>query len=314
MLQKPSNNAALAPQRLSLVQRFLLTLRGNTLSQVKSSLKRVYRTLHQLDSSDDAYLFFDYTLLTPQDLKQMLADLQDKYSLNTYNVTVAILRKFYQFAWLSGVIPKEHYESLCEFVLKSIRHETKAGRYIPNDIRLQIYNAIASGLPSNKSMRDLVLFYLLSHALRISETIKLTFADVEFASQYLYVRQSKGNKDRKVPLVDEALAVLQDWQERRNAKPKDYIICPVDRTDTVINRKMTRAAAHNIVKSWSDAVGFDFKTHDFRRTRITDYWSANVPATTIARIVGHSNITTTQRYDRSDDDAMFRATQSVHLF
>jgi len=314
----PINNKVQTTNDDNVVERFLAGLTGNTRLQAECSLKRFYKCFLIANDMNEVkdletYRVFRFHLLDAPSIHETMVVLRQEYSPNTFNATMSILRKFFQFAWLAGVIPREKYEVLSLQVLKNVRHNTMTGQYIPKEVRNEIIQYIKAQDP-NRAFRDLVLFHLMMHGLRVSEAIGLRFMDLDLADRNIYIKQSKNNKDRKVPLNNATIKLLQEWRDLRSARPQDFIICPVDRKDTLVNRSISRVAAHYIIKRWSNLVGLEFTTHDFRRSRITDLWQENVPATVIANIAGHSDLNTTKRYDRSGEAAMRQATDSVDLF
>ncbi len=60
-------------------------------------------------------------------------------------------------------------------------------------------------------------FTLYSLGLRLGEGLRLQVGDIDAERARVHVRDSKGNKDRFVPLPDTTLTVLRDfWRTHRN--------------------------------------------------------------------------------------------------
>lgn len=73
-------------------------------------------------------------------------------------------------------------------------------------------------LKETKVLSYRVFFYVsYSLGLRISECLNLTVADIDADHMRVHIRDSKGNKDRFVPLADDTLCVLRRfWSEHRH--------------------------------------------------------------------------------------------------
>ena len=77
----------------------------------------------------------------------------------------------------------------------------------------------AQNLFSNTRTLSYRVFYftLYSMGLRLSEGLNLKLADIDAARQRMHIRDSKGNRDRFVPLPEATLMVLRRfWQIHRN--------------------------------------------------------------------------------------------------
>lgn len=77
-------------------------------------------------------------------------------------------------------------------------------------------------LTSIKNEKHRTIFYLIySGGLRISEATNLRIGDIDSSRNVIHIRQSKGAKDREVPLSQTALEQLRIYY--RQYKPKDYL-------------------------------------------------------------------------------------------
>jgi len=88
-------------------------------------------------------------------------------------------------------------------------HRPKRAKLLPNILSKPEVKAILDAPVSMKHRIMLSLIYACG--LRRSELLNLTFSDIHSDRRLLVVRQSKGNKDRIVPLSDKVLEMLRDY-------------------------------------------------------------------------------------------------------
>ena len=144
---------------------------------------------------------------------------------------------------------------------------------------------------------------LLSSGVRINELCNLEVRDVDFDAMTLKVRNGKGGKYRTTfisPVCKKHLLIYlgQKKIESVYVFSKDY-----DCT------KYTPDGIGGILRGMSERCGIHIHAHRFRRTLATDLARKGMPIQEIKIILGHSNISTTQRYidtELSQAEATYR--------
>lgn len=156
----------------------------------------------------------------------------------------------------------------------------KVGYHLPNTIPSEdIQKAYANSF----GVVHVWLGLLATTGIRISELLSLKWEDIDFKTCALEIN-GKGNKDRLVYTTPEYLELMRQAYER---KP----------TEGRIFRYSDREARHMIwdaLKPYSRAT--QLSPHAIRHSFATSLAKQGVNVATIATILGHNRITTTQKY------------------
>jgi integrase/recombinase XerD len=130
------------------------------------------------------------------------------------------------------------------------------------------------------SYRNYILLLVLSRTgMRVSELIKLKKKDID--DGVLYVRQGKGKKDRVIPLERELSNILGLYTDRLN--PKDNLFSISDRQ------------VRNIVYKYSPK-DLDVHPHTLRHSFAVHCLKSGMNLRSLQKILGHTNLNTTQVY------------------
>jgi integrase/recombinase XerD len=110
----------------------------------------------------------------------------------------------------------EFNRNIGQFIQLRPRGETRLPAVLsPDEVR--------SILTSFKNEKHRTIFYLIyAGGLRIGEIVALKVHDIDSKRNVIRIRQSKGAKDREIPLPETALVQLRRYYKQY--KPKDYLI------------------------------------------------------------------------------------------
>lgn len=148
--------------------------------------------------------------------------------------------------------------------------------------------------------RDRMLLELLyASGLRVSELVGLNLADVNAKEQLLLAR-GKGKKERIVPFGTKALAALNAWLPLRSA------LLAKKRAETealFVNsngKRLTTRSVGRIVKQYGVRLRGDttLHPHSFRHAFATHLLNEGADLRAIQELLGHSSLSTTQKYTR----------------
>ena len=146
-------------------------------------------------------------------------------------------------------------------------------------------------------VRDIAMFkIMLRCGLRLEETANLTKDAVDLDQQQLIVYNGKGRKDRVAYISDDAKAVLVRYLKKRSSSRYKKIFL----AEKGIH-KGKPISVHGIKKRmeyYAKKSGVKLSCHHLRHTMATQMLNADTDLVTIQTLLGHSRITTTERYSK----------------
>lgn len=193
-----------------------------------------------------------------------------------------------------------------------IKQHRKAEKTI-RFVSLEEYRALMNRAVDVRWKALLTVAY--SCSLRRNEILNLTWADVDFAKQQIYVRtreetadvlewEPKDHENRVLPAPNQRMQLLADLQAI-SAEGCPYVFVPVWRWQYIQHaRQQGRwheglALVNNLGRQFHrlrrSAGVADCTLHDLRRSCMTN-WARNLPIHVVQKLAGHSDIKTTQKY------------------
>lgn len=261
--------------------------------------------------NDSDALSFDWSKVRFQHVAAIRSQLQVKYKPATVNKALAALKGALKAAWQSGQMTAEDYQKAVS--VKGVRGET-----LPTGRELQTgeLSALIEACEADKTpagARDAAIIAMMySCGLRRAEVITLDLADYEKDSERLKVR-GKGNKERSAYITGGAARALSDWLNLRGEDPGALFV-PVNRGGILSINRLTPQAIYNILYKRASGAGVKhFSPHDMRRTFVSDLLDHGADITTVSKMAGHANVSTTARYDRRPEEAKKKAAGLLHV-
>ncbi len=165
---------------------------------------------------NDKYSLTDFKVVTINDLRQYLEYIKDKNSLCHSSVSnkIAIIKSLFRFLKENNFI-----DSNPATLLKLSRKPVKIPKFL-NDIELAKLLASPDRYKDKRFkkyiLRDKLVLYLLAYTgLRKSELINLDWEDINLGSKYLIVRKGKNKTDRLIPLHKTIVILLDEYLSSR---------------------------------------------------------------------------------------------------
>jgi integrase/recombinase XerC len=161
-------------------------------------------------------------------------------------------------------------------------------------------------------LRDMALLELLyGSGLRISEALNLDTTDVHPGILHIQV-MGKGSKQRQVPLSDTCVIALERWLSVRSSVPP----APGERAFFLGKRgkRLSRRQASLILEEKALIAGIPqhVSPHDLRHSFATHLLEGGADLRAVQELLGHSRISTTQRYTHLDLNALTRIYDASH--
>ena len=175
----------------------------------------------------------------------------------------------------------------------------------------------AAGEGSCLPCRDRAILELLyATGLRVGELVSLDWRDLDLSGRVLRV-VGKGGKERMVPFGRPAAETIRGWL-RSWERVREKADRPEDGVEPVfLNQGGTRLSARSVrrivdrsVRDTSVAVGVH--PHTLRHTFATHLLEAGADLRTIQELLGHSSLSTTQKYTHVEIERLLSVYRESH--
>jgi len=146
-------------------------------------------------------------------------------------------------------------------------------------------------------VRDLAMFtIMLRCGLRVQEVADLTKDAIDMQTRRLMVRSGKGRKDRVTYLSDDATEELQRYLQKRSLSriKKVFLV----EKGTHKGKPLSVRGIKKRIEYYAKKSGVKISCHRLRHTMATQLLNADTDLVVIQSLLGHSNITTTERYGK----------------
>jgi integrase/recombinase XerC len=215
---------------------------------------------------------------------------------------LAAIRSWFRFLRRRGVVVDDPARAI-----KAPRQPRKLVSFLPIDETVALMDARDENASTggHAAARDAAIVELLyASGLRVSELVGLDLGDVDLAEMTVRVI-GKGRKERIVPFGGAAARALEAYLGPRGTGP------------VFLNRRggrLTVRSVHTIVRRRARAAGIGRRVtpHTLRHTFATHLLDSGADLRMIQELLGHSRLTTTQRYTHVGSDQLMRVYDAAH--
>lgn len=200
----------------------------------------------------------------------------------------------YKFLVMENYLSKNPTDNLEVIRLKRTLPESLTTKEV--DDLLSVHNE-----KTDKGLRDKAIFELMySSGLRVSEICSIRVEDIVFEEKYLKIC-GKGKRERIVPINDEALDILKRYIQTSRI----VMVKGKDTRELFLNfrgDKISRVGIWKIVKETMKKSGISKNVypHTLRHSFATHLIQHGADLRAVQRMLGHSDITTTEIYTHVD--------------
>jgi integrase/recombinase XerC len=247
--------------------------------------------------------------INPLIIRGFLAYLLQKNSKTTIARKIAALNSFFRFLIKEGFTALNPAQAISA---------PKPEKVIPSFLSVDEIFSLIEQPDHEKDLgrRDRAILELMySCGLRVSEVVSLNLGDFDPSQGNLKVK-GKGNKERMLPIGTKALEAIQDYLIVRNnleAKRKDQEKSPA----LFLNHRGTRLTTRSIGRMISKYARLltlfrPIHPHAIRHTFATHLLDAGADLRAIQELLGHSSLSTTQKYTHVSIDRLMEVYDKAH--
>jgi len=161
-------------------------------------------------------------------------------------------------------------------------------RYVRDDDLTRFFKVI-------KKVRDRAVFMLMLRCgLRVEEVVGLSVSAIDLARRRITVQNGKGMKDRVVYISGDACETLERYLRIRLSGRANKVF--LVEKGSCKGRPISVRGVQKRMEYYARKSGLDISCHQLRHTMATQLLNAEADLVTIQDLLGHSSITTTQRY------------------
>jgi len=169
----------------------------------------------------------------------------------------------------------------------------KSEKKLPRVIDGEFIKTQLSKINNLKHKTILTLTY--SVGLRVSEIVNLKIEDIDSKRMLVHIKNTKGRKDRIVPLSETVLGLLRIYY--KEYKPKEYLFNGQNSTQYSIG------SCQKIYKKYIDS---NSSIHTLRHSSFTNLLESGTDLRIIQKIAGHSSSKTTEIYTHVSNSMLSR--------
>ena len=208
--------------------------------------------------------------------------LQKRRTPKTITCHLQTIRLFFEYLIQEEAIPTANPVTRI-----SIRLPKPLPRHLKDDQVTRLLRVITD-------IRDRAMFMLMLRCgLRVQEVADLTVDAIDHQRKQIFVSKGKGGKDRVVYLSEDTRSALLAYLSKRSAKGKRLFLV---QKGPLKGQPLSVRGIQKRMEYYARKSRLNVSCHRLRHTMATQLLNADADLATIQDLLGHGQITTTQRY------------------
>lgn len=227
----------------------------------------------------------------------------DGYTISTVCRYISSIKALYKFLLLEKRIQDDPTENL---------QTPKKWERVPKALSVsEVKDLLDATFSPKTALRDSSMLELLySSGLRVSELVNIKLGDIHFDAGFIRVL-GKGSKERIVPVNLRALEKIKNYSEKERPgilkkKQSQYLFV------TRSGRSMTRQRFWQTLKAIGKQSGIELSPHTIRHCFATHLLEGGADLRSLQKMLGHSDISTTQIYTKVTTDRIKKVYKTYH--
>lgn len=293
-----------------------LTVQRNLSSNTVSSYRDAFVLLFQFIQTEkmippEKLSIDDFNTECIQDFLSWLENAR-KCSISTRNQRLAAMHSFFRYV----MFKHPEYLHKCQQILgtryKKVPMETI--HYLSEDQTRMLLAQPDTTM--NVGLRDAAMLSLLyDSAARVQEFIDLDVSNIRLEKPAVLTLTGKGRKTRQVPVMEDTALLMRQYLKYM---PSQYCGTAQSLFTSHTGDRFTRPGITHVIKKYccqafgSEGIGFPVTPHILRHSKGLHMLHAGVNIYYIKEFLGHSNLSTTERYYvRADTEMKRKALEKV---
>ena len=279
-------------------------LSDNTLISYKHDVKSFIEFISTHTGSEVSIKYLNDMKIS--DFRSFLSYLRNKdISSTSIARIISSLKSFFNYLLNTNLIESTVVQSL-----RTPKQKKSLPRPISSELAIETIKH-AQDMEKEKwiGMRNKsILMLLYGCGLRISEALNLNFEDIN-ENDYLIIK-GKGNKERMVPLMDYVKTDIENYIHEcpKNFMKDDplFVGKRLDRLSPRIIQYVLEKIRHNL------SLPETATPHALRHSFATHLLDSGGDLRTIQELLGHSSLSTTQKYTKVETEKLYDAYSKTH--